>query len=194
MKKLFLISMLLCLLTSCSVANHYKTPFETNGKTYKVVLLPWKATPMDFDFKYRWTMTQALSDACKQSGAFDLNWSSYPVNAKNINLLENIDFAGLWVRKKYGRYEPDVKKVLKITSDLNADLALLYYVSADNVGSRGPDSFGSRGDAVRLFAVDGKSGEMVVEFIQTDFLRKRAYANIKQVTLRAFNKWLSQKK
>lgn len=114
MKKLFLLITMLCLFTSCSLTEHYKTPFETDGEVYKVALLPWKASTMDFEMKYRWTMTQALKDACKESGAFKFEWSVYPVNGNDVILLEDIDKTGLWERKKYGRYEPSIKKVLKI--------------------------------------------------------------------------------
>lgn len=191
MKKILFPLLLLMLFAGCAKAEHYSTPFETGGKVYKIALLPWKTTTMTFDFKYRWTMTQALMDACKESGAFDFVWSAYPVNGGDVQVLQNIDRSGLWQRIKYGKYIPVVKAVTAAVSGLDADLAVLYVISADNSAASDEDSLNYRDDFARIFLVDTASGQITMEFIRTDFLRKRAFADIKRVTLRAFYKWLS---
>ncbi|CCO23536.1 hypothetical protein [Maridesulfovibrio hydrothermalis] len=194
MKKILLLLVLLFSLTSCAKVDHYKIPFDTGGRVYKVALLPWKVSPMNFDMKYRWTMTQSLRSACRESGAFDYAWSAYPVNGGNVQLLEGVNGSELWQRVKYGKYVPVVTKVQEAASGLGADIALLYNISADNAGSKGPESMNYRDDYVRLFLVDLKTGEVSVEFARTDFLRKKAFADVKRVTLRSFNKWLSLEK
>lgn len=192
MKKILAILVLLLSLLSCAKAQSYTTPFETGGKIYKVALLPWKASTMNFTFKYRWTITQALRDACKQAVAFELDWSAYPVNGGNVEILEKVDGPSLWERKKYGRYEPDTKKVLPILNAIGADLGLLYNISADNAVASDSDSMGSRDDYIRLFMVDAKTGQVTVGFLRTNFMRKMGLTDTKRVTLLTFSKWLSQ--
>ncbi|WP_027723432.1 hypothetical protein [Maridesulfovibrio zosterae] len=194
MKKLFILLTLLFVISACTRMPSYKTPFDTGGKIYKIALLPWKASTMNFEFKYRWTMTQALRAACKQAGAFDLKWSAYPVNGGNVQLIPNMNATQLWEQKKYGNYAPNPEKVSKIASTLGADLALLYNVSADNAVSNDLGSLDSKNDYVRIFIVDPATKQVTVDFIRTDFLNKRAYADVKIITLRAFNKWLLQNK
>ncbi|NDV23001.1 hypothetical protein [Desulfovibrio sp. JC022] len=192
MKKLLLI-LILCLgCASCVKADDYTTPFNTGGKVYKLALLPWRTTTMNFDFKYRWRMTQSLLNACKQAGAFELKWSSYAVNGGDVTMLENIKKSSLWERRKYGKYYPIVPEVQAALSGVDADLALLYDISADNALGDRDAMNDSRADYVRLFLVDVKSGTVIVEFVRTDFLRNGAAVDIKLVTLRAFNKWLTQ--
>ncbi|WP_432738174.1 hypothetical protein [Maridesulfovibrio sp. FT414] len=194
MKKILFFLIILPILAACAKAEHYSTPFDTGGRVYRVVLMPWHTTTMTFDFKYRWEMTQALRDACRQSGAFDFAWSAYPVNGGGVELLQDISTEGLWVRQKYGKYVPDVEKVRGAVSSIGADLALLYDISADNSAATDEDSMNFNADSIRLFLVDLKSEDVTVEFIGTNFLRKQAYGDIKRVTLRGFNKWLSSQK
>ncbi|WP_419778410.1 hypothetical protein [Maridesulfovibrio sp.] len=192
MKKILLLLVLCFVCFSCAMTDPYRTPFDTGGKVYKVALLPWRTFSMDFDYKYRWRMTQSLRNACKESGAFTLNWSTYAVNGGDVAILENIQKSSLWERRKYGKYYPVVSEVQSALSGVDADLALLYDISADNaVGFNDPSDI-SLPDSIRLFLVDVKSGEVVVEFVRTDFLGKKAGPDIKQVTLRAFNKWLNR--
>ncbi|SDL48952.1 hypothetical protein SAMN05660337_3078 [Maridesulfovibrio ferrireducens] len=194
MKKLLLILLALMTFISCTAAAGYDTPFETGGKIYKVALLPWRADTMDFTMKHRWTMTQALKKACKQSGAFVFSNSAYSVNGGNIPVLENVDNQKLWVRKKYGKYEPNIDEVLKVLGNTDADFALLYVISADNGGTVDQGSSYSRSDYIRAFLINRKSKQMIVEFIKTDFLRGQAFADAKKINLLAFSKWLSEKK
>ncbi|WP_320171062.1 hypothetical protein [Maridesulfovibrio sp.] len=194
MKKILVLLVLLPVLAACARTSGYTTPFETGGKVYKLALMPWHSSTMTFDFRYRWTMTQALRDSCRQSGVFKLDWSAYPVNGGNVELLENLDSATFWERVKYGRYVPVVEKVRKATAGLGADLAVLYDVSADNAAPTDDDAMDYRADYVRIFLVDLNTGQVTVDFIRTNFLRKRAFGDIKVVTLRALNKWLAETK
>ncbi|WP_320006276.1 hypothetical protein [Maridesulfovibrio sp.] len=192
MKKILLLLVLCFVCASCAMTDPYHTPFDTGGKEYKVALLPWQTSSMDFDYKYRWRMTQSLRNACKESGAFTLDWSAYPVNGSDVDILENVRKSGLWERRKYGKYYPVVAEVQSALAGVDADLALLYDISADNaVGYSDPGDI-AMPDYVRLFLVDVKSGDVVVEFVRTDFLGKKAGPDVKQVTLRAFNEWLSR--
>ncbi len=193
MRKIFLILMLLPILAACTKAEHYQTPFETGGRTYRIALFPWKASTMSFDFKYRWTMTQALRDACRQSGAFAIAWSAYPVNGGDVKILENIDSSKIWKRMEYNKFEPDVDKVRAYASGTDADLALLYIVSADNAAASDDSSMSSKDDYIRIFLVDLSTGAVTMDYIRTNFLRKQSFGDIKRVTLRAFEKWLSEK-
>lgn len=194
MKKAILILILLSVAAGCTRTTGYRTPFETGGETYQLALLPWKSSSMSFDFKYRWTMTQALEDACRQSGAFKFDWSAYPVNGGNAELLEVKENHEIWKRGEYGKYYPDVEAVRSAAGNTGADLAALYVVSADNSAATADDSMNYKDDYVRLFLVDLNTGNITTEFIRTDFLRKRAFGDIKRVTLRAFNKWLMENK
>ena len=192
MKKILLLLVLCFVCASCAMTDPYSTPFDTGGKEYKVALLPWQTSSMDFDYKYRWRMTQSLRNACKESGAFKLDWSAYPVNGSDVDILENVHKSGLWERRKYGKYYPVVAEVQSELAGVDADLALLYDISADNALSYSDlDDIGLP-DYVRLFLVDVKSGDVVVEFVRTDFLGKKSGPDVKQVTLRAFNKWLNR--
>ena len=192
MKKILLVLLLCLVCVSCAKVENYSTPFDTGGKVYTLALLPWRTTTMDFDLKYRWRMTQSLLNACKQSGAFDLKWSVYPVNGGNVDILENIKTSDLWERRKYGKQYPVVPEVQAVLSGVDADLALLYDISADNALGARDEISTYRADYVRLFLVDVKTGKVVVEFERTEFTRGGADYAIKKVTLRAFNKWLTQ--
>ncbi|WP_051677031.1 hypothetical protein [Maridesulfovibrio frigidus] len=190
MKKILLVLITLLALTSCKSAAKYATPFETGGKTYNVALLPWKTDTMDFTTKYRWTMTQAIKDACKQAETVKFAWSAYPVNGGDVPLLEGIDTEKLWIRKQYGRYVPNIDDVLKILSKTDADCALLYDMSADNGGPVNEGSSYSRSDYIRLYLVDAKSGKMTIKFIRTDFRRGKAFGSAKKITLLTLSEWL----
>ncbi|MFW5499931.1 MULTISPECIES: hypothetical protein [unclassified Maridesulfovibrio] len=192
MKKILLILVFCLTCASCAKVENYSTPFDTGGKVYKLALLPWQTTTMDFDLKYRWRMVQSLRSACKQAGAFELKWSVYPVNGGDVEILENIKKSSLWERRKYGKQYPVVAEVQAVLSGLDTDLALLYDLSADNAVGARDDMDGYRADYVRLFLVDVKTGKVVVEFDRTDFTNVGADYTIKQVALRAFNKWLTQ--
>ncbi|WP_291328249.1 hypothetical protein [Desulfovibrio sp. UCD-KL4C] len=194
MKKLIMMLLATMVLVSCAAAPRYDTPFNTGGKTYKVAVLPWRASTMDFTLKYRWTMTQALKDACKQSGAFVYAWSAYPVNGGNIPVLKNIDGQELWVKGKYNKYTPNVDTVLQALSNTDADLALLYDISAGNTTNDNEGSMYSRSDYIRAFLIDIKTKQITVQFIKTDFQRKMAFADAKKIDLLAFSSWLSEKK
>ncbi|SMF15278.1 hypothetical protein [Desulfovibrio gilichinskyi] len=194
MKKLIIMLLTSMLLVSCAAAPGYDTPFATGGKAYKVAMLPWRASTMDFNLKYRWTMTQALKDACKQSGSFVYAWSAYPVNGGNIPVLENIDGQGLWVKGKYNKYTPNVDAVLKALSGTDADLALLYDISADNGTTDNEGSMYARADYIRAFLIDIKTKQVTVQFIKTDFQRGMAFTDAKKIDLLAFSSWLSGNK
>lgn len=196
MKKILLILTILSslMIVSCAAAPGYNTPFDTGGKTYKVAMLPWRASTMNFTFKYRWTMTQALKEACKQSGAFVYAWSAYPVNGGDIPVLEKFDGQGLWVKGKYNKYTPDVDAVLKALSKTDVDLALLYDISADNGSTDEDGSMYSRSDYIRAFLIDLKTKQVTVQFIRTDFQRGMAFSDAKRVNLFAFSSWLSDNK
>lgn len=192
MKRLFLILMFCLACVSCVKAENYTIPFETGGKVYKLALLPWQTTTMDFDFKYRWRMTQSILNACKQSGAFELKWSTYVVNGGDVTQLEGIAKANLWERRKYGKMYPAVSQVQAVLSGTDADLALLYDISAENTSDKHQTMSDYRVDSLRLYLVDMKSGRVVTEFDRTSFSRSSVTYTIKQVTLRALNKWLNQ--
>ncbi|NDV28921.1 hypothetical protein [Desulfovibrio sp. JC010] len=192
--KRFLLILVLCLVcASCARIERYTTPFDTGGKVYKLALLPWQTTTMDFDFKYRWRMTQSVLKACKQAGTFEFKWSAYAVNGGDVDLLENIQKSGLWELRKYGKQYPVVPEVQAVLSGLDADLALLYDISADNY-TRDPDfAYESRCDYVRIFLVDVKTGQVFTEFVRTNFMNGGLDADVKLLTLRAFNKFLADK-
>lgn len=192
MKRLLLILMFCLACASCAKAENYTIPFETGGKVYKLALLPWQATAMDFDFKYRWRMTQSILNACKQSGAFELKWSTYAVNGGDVTRLEDVEKANLWERRKYGKVYPVVSQVQAVLSGTDADLALLYDISAGNTSDKRQTMSNSRSDSIRLYLVDVKTGRVVTEFDRTSFPRSSVTYTIKQVTLRALNKWLNQ--
>lgn len=192
MKKILLVLVFCFACVSCAKIDNYTTPFDTGGKVYKLALLPWRTTTMDFDFKYRWRMTQSLLNSCKQAGTFDFKWSTYAVNGGNVEILENIEKSSLWERRKYGRYYPIIPEVQAALSGVDVDLALLYDISADN-GERDNDGMDQlHCDYVRLFLVDVKTGKVIVEFRRTNFKHNGAVTDLKLVNLRAFNKWLIQ--
>ncbi|WP_319764306.1 hypothetical protein [Maridesulfovibrio sp.] len=193
MKKLLMLLVFCLLCVSCTRAYSYTTPFDTGGKVYKLALLPWHTTTMNFDFKYRWRMTQSLLNACKEAGAFELKWSTYAVNGGDVEILNNIRKSGLWERRKYGNYYPVVSEVRSALTGVDADLALLYDISADNAMRDDASMADSRSDFIRLFLVDVKTGKVIVEFVRTDFMHNGATVDIKLVNLRAFSKWLLNK-
>ncbi|WP_321402007.1 hypothetical protein [Maridesulfovibrio sp.] len=192
MKRSLLIMVVCLVCVSCARTEGYTTPFDTGGKVYKLALLPWHTSTMNFDFKYRWRMTQSLLTSCKDAGSFELKWSAYPVNGGDVDILENIKKSSLWERRKYGKYYPVVSAVQSALSGVDADLALLYDISADNADFDSDSVYDARCDYVRLFLVDVKTGKVVVEFVRTDFMHNGAAADIKQVNLRALNKWLTE--
>lgn len=194
MRKLLLPALCLFLtLSACSLVNTGPR-YGPEAPGYTLSLLPWRYSPMNFTYKYRWTMTQGLLKACAQAGNFRLESSNYysdpDYGVKRLELPRN-QTSDFWVRHKYGKYRPDTKHVTDILKEYGADIGVLYEVSADNSEFTDDGASYDKSDSIRVFLVEAATGRTVSAFIRTDFLRGRGYGDCKQVTLNAFDKFMA---
>lgn len=191
-KAKILILFLVMALTACSSMH---TPrYGENAPEYSVALLPWHANTVNFEYKYRWTMTQSLLKAAAQAGNFKIVSSayySYPEYGVKEQQIPEATADKLWVRHKYGKYMPDKETAVSLVKSAGADLGVFYEINADNGDFEDGDSTTAKADSVRIFLVDAANGTIVTSFKRTDFIRGLAYEDVKQLNLDAFDKFMS---